>query len=507
MRYTHFLFSILILILVSGFTFSEVYSQKSLGMAITASAEKGSDTITLMGKTMSTLTDVTFTVTSPSGDNVVAVGQITPDENGDFATIIEIKPIWTENGFYEITAMNSVVRNSLYTLSVLVEVNNGLAERTFVTDSNLEPGIFELYKGNTAAQGAGLVLDEIDYVWGSTMFEVSGITDRVSEAITLTITAPNGNVVLLDKVVATLDGEFTFVIPIGGSLWKQNGDYTITAYQNENPKYSDSIAVDIEEGVIVGSQPSSKPEPKEEEILDEIEKVDENYYEPAPRDWQTSGPFQIDRSEYVLGEKIFIRIEGLEHNEKGEIVVMRQLNSNQYSEYQTIPFDGAQKSAFNYYIQPQLSKIKGICSIDDIAGNWTIVFSGTDYADLKFKITNEIIPGEEDIYEPIYGKCPDKSIAESTTKSKELVASFVDKSKDPQSYIDRYNNEPSYKKWFHDNYPEYDSIEQAVGLELTEKIPDWVKNIFGWYSQDQVSEDELLNAIKYLINEEILIVN
>jgi len=108
-------------------------------------------------------------------------------------------------------------------------------------------------------------------------------------------------------------------------------------------------------------------------------------------------------------------------------------------------------------------------------------------------------------FESVNGKCPDKPVVE---QSKELeIASFVDKSKDPQSYIDRYNNEPSYKKWFDDNYPEYDSIEQAVGLELTEKIPDWVKNVFGWYAQDQVSEKELLNAIKYLINEKILVVN
>ncbi len=49
--------------------------------------------------------------------------------------------------------------------------------------------------------------------------------------------------------------------------------------------------------------------------------------------------------------------------------------------------------------------------------------------------------------------------------------------------------------------------DDAVGLELTEKIPSWVKNIFGWYAQDQISEDELLNAIKYLINEKILVVN
>ena len=46
-----------------------------------------------------------------------------------------------------------------------------------------------------------------------------------------------------------------------------------------------------------------------------------------------------------------------------------------------------------------------------------------------------------------------------------IPAPFVDESKDPQSYVDRYNNEASYKDWFDDNYPEYDSIEQAVGLE------------------------------------------
>ena len=59
---------------------------QSLGMAITATADKGSDTITVTGKTASSMTDVTFTVTSPSGSNVVAVDQLTPDSNGDFVT-------------------------------------------------------------------------------------------------------------------------------------------------------------------------------------------------------------------------------------------------------------------------------------------------------------------------------------------------------------------------------------------------------------------------------------
>ncbi|MEK0346542.1 MAG: PEFG-CTERM sorting domain-containing protein, partial [Nitrosopumilus sp.] len=53
------------------------------------------------------------------------------------------------------------------------------------------------------------------------------------------------------QVLATLDGEFTAEIVVGGPLWKQNGDYTVTAYQNENPNYSASIVVDILDGTVV----------------------------------------------------------------------------------------------------------------------------------------------------------------------------------------------------------------------------------------------------------------
>ncbi|MCV0401063.1 MAG: Ig domain-containing protein [Nitrosopumilus sp.] len=61
---------------------------------------------------------------------------------------------------------------------------------------------------------------------------------------------------------------------------------------------------------------------------------------------------------------------------------------------------------------------------------------------------------------------------EPTDEPKELgIASFVDETKDPQIYVDRYNNEATYKKWFDENFAEYDSIYQAVGLEEPLPIP------------------------------------
>ena len=71
----------------------------------------------------------------------------------------------------------------------------------------------------------------------------------------------------------------------------------------------------------------------------------------------------------------------------------------------------------------------------------------------------------ESIIVTVNGK-PEQTQTEPEPEPKELgIASFVDESKDPQSYVDRYNSEASYKKWFDDNYSEYDSIYQAVGLE------------------------------------------
>ncbi len=40
--------------------------------------------------------------------------------------------------------------------------------------------------------------------------------------------------------------------------------------------------------------------------------------------------------------------------------------------------------------------------------------------------------------------------------------------------------------------------------ELTPKIPEWVRNIFIWYGEDKISEDELIGALQYLIQEGII---
>ncbi|MCJ8306024.1 MAG: PEFG-CTERM sorting domain-containing protein [Nitrosopumilus sp.] len=217
---------------------------QSQGMSITATADKGSDTVTVTGMTSSGYTDVTFRVTSPSGNNVVAIDQVTPDENGNFDAKFKVG-LWKEDGYYTIQAKQG---QGIFTLTVDVQVNNGMTEKTSDTESTLDTGIFV---PNVVTRDAGLELDAASFVNGDDRFTVTGITDRFSQAVVIQIFAPNGNLVTTAQESASLDGVFTAEIIVGGPLWKQNGDYSVTAYQNDNPNYSDSIVVDILDGKVI----------------------------------------------------------------------------------------------------------------------------------------------------------------------------------------------------------------------------------------------------------------
>ena len=53
---------------------------------------------------------------------------------------------------------------------------------------------------------------------------------------------------------------------------------------------------------------------------------------------------------------------------------------------------------------------------------------------------------------------------------------------------------------------QYESLSITVeeGPNHNQKIPVWVKNIFVWYAQEKVTEEELLGAIEFLVNQNII---
>jgi len=234
---------IMVLSIISITSIQQDVFAQTTGMSISAIASEGSDTISINGHTKSAVTDITFTVISPSL-NVVSIDQLTPDKNGNFATAFKV-PMWKENGFYTIKAEQSPYGSSLYKMSLRVEVINGMTSETNVSQSTLEEGFVE----PTPTVRKTLVIREANSMAGSNTIKISGITDSAN-SITLKVIAPNGNVIVVDQFVPNLNanGHFTKEIITGGALWKQDGNYTIVAQQGNDKS---SIEVGIENGLVI----------------------------------------------------------------------------------------------------------------------------------------------------------------------------------------------------------------------------------------------------------------
>ena len=139
------------------------------------------------------------------------------------------------------------------------------------------------------------------------------------------------------------------------------------------------------------------------QVVEEVvrDRLGETVEEKWERERVTSGPFSIDKSQYNLGEKIFITVSDLSENEKGQMIFFREANSTMWKEYITIDYNGQQKNQFNLYFEPQLSEMKNICSTNELVGPWIVKFIGTEFPDINFKLLNQTSSWDKRTFEPV----------------------------------------------------------------------------------------------------------
>ena len=114
--------------------------------------------------------------------------------------------------------------------------------------SNIVASSEEDVAATVAAATGGLSLTA-GGVEGSTTIDVSGATDRTGD-ITLTVTAPNGNIVGVSQISPS-GGSFATTIEVGGPLWSQDGMYKISAHQGAATNYQKSAEVEIVDGHVI----------------------------------------------------------------------------------------------------------------------------------------------------------------------------------------------------------------------------------------------------------------
>ncbi len=98
---------------------------------------------------------------------------------------------------------------------------------------------------------------------------------------------------------------------------------------------------------------------------------------------------------------------------------------------------------------------------------------------------------------------PNDSIVEVVGYKATKVADFPSFDKPPQYYIDRYNNEQSYKKWFDSQFPN-DSIYNVLGYKNPIAVPDWIRNNAEWWAIGEINDSTFVSGIEFMLENDII---
>jgi len=211
----------------------------SAGMSL--SADCSGSTCAISGDTDRSDQDATMVVTASNG-NIVGVGQL-GTSSGHYSTSLNVSGL--DDGSYTI-AINQG-SSSKYSLSVNIDVSGGSSDSS-ASVSNVVAASADGPVATEAASLGGLQLTA-GGMEGSTTIDVSGTTDRSGD-ITLTVTAPNGNIVTVSQISPSGDS-FATTIETGGPLWSQDGMYTIKAVQGSASSHQKTAQVEIIDGHVI----------------------------------------------------------------------------------------------------------------------------------------------------------------------------------------------------------------------------------------------------------------
>ena len=198
------------------------------GMSLSVDADYASGSISISGDTDRS-GDVSILVTAENG-NISAVAQVTPS-GGSYSSALGLADM---DGTYTVSAKQGV-QLAKYKMSVEISSSSQSGYASTIIEAEVDA------LGNEVSNKTGVEMPEVKSVFslsatgveGSTTIDVSGTTER-SDEIVIKVTAPNGNIVVIDQITPS-NGSFATTIEVGGPLWSQDGTYIIKARQGATP--------------------------------------------------------------------------------------------------------------------------------------------------------------------------------------------------------------------------------------------------------------------------------
>jgi len=232
----------IVLLAVTIMSVSAIGQNAYAAAGMSLSADCSGSSCAISGGTDRTDQDATMVVTASNG-NIVTVGQLSTS-GGHYSTTLNVSAL--DDGTYTVSVNQG--SSSKYSLSVSVDVSGG-SSNSSASVSNMVAESEEAAAGTTEAASLGGLQLTAGGMEGSTTIDVSGTTDRSGD-ITLTVTAPNGNIVTVSQISPS-GGSFATTIETGGPLWSQDGMYSIKAVQGTASSHQKTAEVEVIDGHVI----------------------------------------------------------------------------------------------------------------------------------------------------------------------------------------------------------------------------------------------------------------
>ena len=166
------------------------------------------------------------------------------------------------------------------------------------------------------------------------------------------------------------------------------------------------IAVAVGIAVIIGVigfqiYDSSYQKSTVEEYYDDQTKADDKTVKHVvyPENPQTLYGLTINKDKYLLGENVFIKINGIPPGLQDSVKFFTPGGIS----YLDLKFDGDEKSSVKHYFRPALAKSfdrsgGGLCDKEQLIGEWTVMFASMPEDRIYFQVMDEVLPHSEQYY-------------------------------------------------------------------------------------------------------------
>ena len=230
-------------IVVTTFLSTNVFADSEFSIDVSPQTIKSLETVLVTG-TITGVTDhkpVKLNVMDPDG--VIVYAPLVPIEDDKFRKLLQPTIPSFKEGTYSITATHEELENKIHAQFAVTAQE---IPRNPVEDSSKEE--IKIESSKVSSSGISITADAIN---GSDVIGISGNTNYRGTDITLIVTSPMGNIITIAQVTPGIYGDFDTQIKVGGPLWKEDGKYTITVSQGTESERTESIEIEIEDGVIV----------------------------------------------------------------------------------------------------------------------------------------------------------------------------------------------------------------------------------------------------------------